>query len=122
MAKLIRDLIPADMIEHGYTSAEIVQVSGDEKIAWLLTKLVEEANEALADFGSLAELADVFEVARSIWIEKGGTQEGLIAAADNKRERRGGFDQGYLWVNNDDPSEGAVLAAKCYAETEAKGA
>jgi predicted house-cleaning noncanonical NTP pyrophosphatase (MazG superfamily) len=90
--KLVRDKIP-----------EIIQASGGHPVTRilddagyrqaLLVKLAEEAAEAAhASTEDLPEeLADVLEVLRALTAAAGMSWEQLLALADDKRNRRGGF-------------------------------
>jgi predicted house-cleaning noncanonical NTP pyrophosphatase (MazG superfamily) len=90
--KLVRDRIP-----------EIIQADGRHPVsrvlddaayrAALLSKLVEEAQEAshAAAADLPAELADVLEVLRALTAAAGMSRAQLLAVADDKRSRRGGF-------------------------------
>jgi predicted house-cleaning noncanonical NTP pyrophosphatase (MazG superfamily) len=90
--KLVRDRIP-----------EIIQADGRHPVtrvlddpgyqAALLSKLVEEASEAshATAVGLPGELADVLEVLRALTATAGMSWAQLLALADDKRSRRGGF-------------------------------
>ena len=92
--KLVRDRIP-----------EIIQADGRHPVtrvlddaayrAALLAKLVEEADEAshAAAADLPGELADVLEVLRTLTAVAGMSWVQLLALADDKRSRRGGFAQ-----------------------------
>jgi predicted house-cleaning noncanonical NTP pyrophosphatase (MazG superfamily) len=100
MPKLIRDEIPADMESHGYTP-RIRVVKGEERLFWLLEKLVEEAIEVRDSGGDLSELGDVYELLDEIATAKGTVLHSAICTAADKRKRRGGFREGYLWIDSD---------------------
>ncbi len=90
--KLVRDRIP-----------EIIQAEGRHPVtrvlddasyrAALLAKLAEEAREAshAAAADLPGELADVLEVLRALTAAAGMSWTQLLALADDKRSRRGGF-------------------------------
>ena len=61
----------------------------------LLAKLIEEAQEAShATAGDLpSELADVLEVLRALTVTAGMSWPQLLALAEDKRRRRGGFER-----------------------------
>jgi predicted house-cleaning noncanonical NTP pyrophosphatase (MazG superfamily) len=92
--KLVRDRIP-----------EIIQADGRHPVtrvlddaayrAALLAKLVEEADEAnhAAAADLPGELADVLEVLRTLTVTAGMSWAQLLALADDKRSRRGGFEK-----------------------------
>ena len=90
--KLVRDPIP-----------EIIQSEGRRPVSCtldepgyrkaLLAKLIEEAQEAsLATDDDLpGQLADVLEVLRALTVTAGMSWPQLLALAEDKRSRRGGF-------------------------------
>ena len=90
--KLVRDPIP-----------EIIQSEGRRPVSCtldepgyrkaLLAKLIEEAQEAsLATDDDLpGQLADVLEVLRALTVTAGMSWPQLLALAEEKRSRRGGF-------------------------------
>jgi predicted house-cleaning noncanonical NTP pyrophosphatase (MazG superfamily) len=91
--KLVRDRIPAIIRADGGHPVTRVLDEGGYRQA-LLDKLAEEAEEAAraspADFPG--ELADVLEVLRALTAAAGMSWEQLLTLADDKRNRRGGFD------------------------------
>ena len=100
--KLVRDLIPDIIRADGQTP--VVEVLSDaQRRPALLAKLLEEAAEAgQAEDDKLAgELADVLEVVRALAADVGLSLGQVVVLADDKRERRGGFDQGLFLVRTD---------------------
>lgn len=96
--KLVRDRVP-EMIEGGGEHVVVRHATGDELLRLLRRKLVEEALE-LHGAGSgedvLAEAADVIEVLRAIAMALGQTFAELVEVAQDKRTRRGGFEEGVV--------------------------
>jgi predicted house-cleaning noncanonical NTP pyrophosphatase (MazG superfamily) len=100
MGKLVRDLIP-----------EIIRANGGEPVTWqlseeeilgaLTTKLLEEAEELAAaePHEQLEEAADVYEVLRAIAGVLGVSMDDVVARAEQKRAERGGFDQ-RIWLDS----------------------
>ncbi len=93
--KVVRDDIPNNIAAKGerVTFARLAQ--GEITVA-LIGKLFEEGlelNGASAPAQKLEELADVLEVVRGLAVTGGLTWDDLIAAAAEKRETRGGFEQ-----------------------------
>ena len=90
--KLVRDRIPEIIQSEG--RRQVTRVL-DEAIYHqaLLDKLIEEAQEAShATAGDLpSELADVLEVLRALTVTAGMSWPQLLALAEDKRSRRGGF-------------------------------
>jgi len=97
--KLVRDKIPDIIRADGRTPVVEVLSAGQRRPA-LLAKLLEEAAEAAAapDDEMLEELADALEVVRALAADLGLTLGQVVELADDKRERRGGFDQGLFLV------------------------
>jgi predicted house-cleaning noncanonical NTP pyrophosphatase (MazG superfamily) len=98
--KLVRDLIP-DIIRNSGRRPEIRHLVGDELIAALGAKLVEEAQEAADVVGSrddlVEELADVREVMAALMTVRGITDQELADAAAAKAHDRGAFASG-VWL------------------------
>lgn len=117
MPKLIRDRIPDDMTAHGY-HPDLKRVYGDEKLVWLLDKLIEECNEVKESGGSIEELADVIEVVSEIAMLRASNFQGVLDHAEWKRGRRGGFSCGYVWLNDKDSSPEALSATAQYRAAE----
>ena len=96
--KLVRDNIPS-IIENNGEKAIYRVLSDDEYIVELLKKLKEEVGEVLDSTNRderLEELADVFEVIKSIAEYDNSNIDEVIRIADNKREKRGGFSKKYF--------------------------
>ena len=90
--KLVRDRIPEIIQSQG--RHPVTRVLDDASYqAALLSKLTEEAQEAsqatAADLPD--EMADVLEVLRALTATVGMSWAQLLAIADDKRRRRGGF-------------------------------
>ena len=90
--KLVRDRIPEIIQSEGHHPVTRILDGGCYRQA-LLAKLLEEAQEAShATPGDLpGELADVLEVLRALTVTAGMSWPELLALADDKRSRRGGF-------------------------------
>jgi predicted house-cleaning noncanonical NTP pyrophosphatase (MazG superfamily) len=90
--KLVRDRIPEIIRSEGRRPVTRVLDEASYRQA-LLAKLIEEAQEAShATPDDLAgELADVLEVLRALTGTAGMSWPQLLALADDKRSRRGGF-------------------------------
>ena len=90
--KLVRDRIPEIIKSDGRRPVTRVLDEASYRQA-LLAKLIEEAQEAshaTAD-GLPGELPDVLEVLRALTVTAGMSWAQLLALADDKRNRRGGF-------------------------------
>ena len=92
--KLVRDRIPEIIQSEGRHPVTRVLDEASYREA-LLAKLTEEAHEAsyAAAADLLGELADVLEVLRALTATAGVSWAQLLALADDKRSRRGGFDK-----------------------------
>ena len=88
--KLVRDKIPAIIIEDGRKCKTKV-LSEKDYIFELERKLSEEVREYKLD-KNLDELCDVLEVVYALAAARGMSLEELEAKRLAKRERRGGFD------------------------------
>lgn len=96
--KIVRDNIPS-VISKRNERVEVIQLRGDALVAALRHKLIEEAYEVLdAKTGNemVSELADVQEVIAGIASAIQVSLKHLNKERNNKRRRRGGFDQGYM--------------------------
>ncbi len=98
--KLVRDLIP-EIIRKSGRVPEVRRLVGDELVAALGAKLVEEAHEAAEAVGSrdhlIEELADVREVMSALMAVRGITDQDVTVAAAAKALNRGGFEDG-VWL------------------------
>ena len=90
--KLVRDQIPEIIQSEGRRPVTRVLDEASYHQA-LLAKLIEEAQEAsLATDDDLpGELADVLEVLSALTVTAGMSWPQLLALAEDKRSRRGGF-------------------------------
>lgn len=92
--KLVRDRIPEIIENQGKTCVTEV-LSQDAYIQMVDEKL----NEELAEYQeskSLEELADLLEVMEAAVIARGYTWEELLQVRDEKRQKRGGFQNRIL--------------------------
>ena len=90
--KLIRDNM-IDVIQSDGFRAVIRILDAEEHRRELVRKLFEEIGEYLAA-GTLEELADVYEVIRSLALLDSAYEDTLLATAADKRRRRGSFIRG----------------------------
>lgn len=91
--KLVRDKIP-EIIDIDFKICDFEMVGGRRKFRLLQKKLQEEVNEFLEDNRNIEELADIMEVVFALGDILGVSEEELIKVRDEKREKRGGFEQG----------------------------
>lgn len=98
--KLVRDKVP-DLIRLEGRAAVVEVLAASELRPALLDKLLEEAAEAAAasQVELPEELADVLEVLRALAGSLGLSLNEVVALADDKRARRGGFDRGLFLVS-----------------------
>jgi predicted house-cleaning noncanonical NTP pyrophosphatase (MazG superfamily) len=96
--KLVRDEIPTKIEGHG-ERAQTTRASRSQLLTLLRAKAVEEALElqnAVSHDDSLEELADLFEVIRSLAVNLDLSVEDVVRTADEKRTKRGGFERGFV--------------------------
>ena len=92
--KLVRDLIPQIIEKDGKKfETHIADVKEYKKL--MEEKLQEEVNEYLED-KNLEELADVLEVLVGLAGSLGYTEEELFEKRMEKKEERGGFNEGIV--------------------------
>jgi predicted house-cleaning noncanonical NTP pyrophosphatase (MazG superfamily) len=99
--KLVRDRIPS-MVRAKGEFVQSRQLGGEKRLAALKSKLLEEAYEVFAATTPsevVAELADVIEVIRAVAEQLGSNLDGVLRKADQKRDKRGGFDSGMFLVS-----------------------
>jgi predicted house-cleaning noncanonical NTP pyrophosphatase (MazG superfamily) len=104
--KLVRDDLPQQIEGHGELVVRSTIIRAEMRQA-LVAKLFEEAQELLAardpdDVKS--ELADLLEVVRAAASATGTRWDDVIATADLKRSKRGGFETGAVLVETAWPS------------------
>ena len=95
--KLVRDKIP-DVIRDNGDSVVTGRLPEFERPRQLLGKMVEEMQELQQSEGDaqLAELADIYELLGSYISNLGYDWDAVAATASQKRERRGGFEEGLV--------------------------
>lgn len=92
--KLVRDKIPEIIESQGKTCISQI-LSREEYLKMLDLKLSEELAE-YQESKSLEELADLLEVMEAVTIARGYTWEQLTAVKEEKRQKRGGFENRIL--------------------------
>jgi predicted house-cleaning noncanonical NTP pyrophosphatase (MazG superfamily) len=92
--KLVRDKIP-EIIEASGKKFETRVASKEEHTELLEKKLQEEVNEFIED-KNLDELADIMEVVFGLARNLGYSEEDLNRKRDEKKEERGGFEEGIV--------------------------
>lgn len=100
-SKIVRDRIP-EIIEKNGKRAICHIPERIEIIAGLEAKLSEELTEYLADH-SLEEMADLLEVMHGILHHRGVSWDELEKIRLEKREKRGGFEQGIRLEATEEP-------------------
>lgn len=96
--KLVRDKIPERITKNRETTSWR-RAYGEEKRAYLIGKLIEEALEAKTAAGRnerIEELGDLFEVLRALAETEEGSIEEVRDAAEGKRRKAGGFENGTI--------------------------
>ncbi len=92
--KLVRDKIPEIIEKQGKTCVTEI-LSQDEYLRMAEEKLSEELAE-YQDSKTLEELADLLEVMEAVVAARGETWEALLCVRDEKRQKRGGFQNRIL--------------------------
>ena len=102
--KLIRNGIPK-VIKLERDDFSVIRLDGNELLAALKDKLLEEASEAHGAKNTeqlCDELCDLLEVIIALSHALNLTLCDIVAAADAKRNRLGGFSEGLLLIIGDD--------------------
>ena len=103
--KLVRDKVPSN-IEQGGEVVSKARLSGEDLLRALREKLMEEAFEVLdaVDQESIVgELADVIEIVDGILFQLDISQAELLQRQDQKRKRAGGFKDGLVLLETENP-------------------
>ncbi len=95
--KLVRDKIPEIIEEDGKWCLCRKTKSKEEHVHFLKEKIIEEVDEFICD-PSYEEAADVLEVLLSFCSLSNLDFEKVLLAAENKREKNGGFQKGIVLV------------------------
>jgi predicted house-cleaning noncanonical NTP pyrophosphatase (MazG superfamily) len=98
--KLVRDKIPEIIRQHG-REPKISVLTDDKLLNALNEKLIEEHGEYI-ESGELEELGDMLEVIFSLAKEKGYTEGDLLHLVKDKRNKKGGFDEGFYYSGDQD--------------------
>lgn len=105
--KLVRDKM-IDIYKHDVenkissSAYTVTYLTKEEILEKLKDKLLEEVNEVFESYGKedtsklQEELADVIEVIDAILYHNNLTLEQVLAIRDMKKEKRGGFERGYI--------------------------
>lgn len=110
--KVVRDAIPRNIAAKG-ERVSFARLGTSEAFVALIGKLFEEGlelNAALAPDQRLEELADVLEVVRGLATTSGIDWDALTAAASEKRDKRGGFEQQMVLLETARPMPGRTNA------------
>lgn len=105
-AKLVRDEMPAQIAGSGELVVQS-RLPRSEMRQALVAKILEEAQELLSATDPddvKAELADLLEIVRAMASVTGVGWAEVEAAANHKRERRGGFEDGAVLVETEWPA------------------
>jgi predicted house-cleaning noncanonical NTP pyrophosphatase (MazG superfamily) len=129
--KIVRDKIPARIAQR--KEAEVTRKLPENiQKNYLISKLLEEALEvrnAETRNEKTLELADLVEIVRALARLDGISIEEVVKAADEKRTKAGGFDEGLVLlqtgilgrsrdsINDDDKALTQVLAQKTSSDT-----
>lgn len=92
--KLVRDKIPEIIKEAGKT-CNIRYADEKEQLKLLEEKIQEEVSEYI-EAKNLEELADIMEVLFGLAKNLGFSEEELLKCREDKRNQRGGFEEGVV--------------------------
>lgn len=98
LGKLVRDKIPGRIAERQEMRVTR-RIEGELRKGFLISKLFEEAlevREAAEPAQKVEELADLFEVLRAIAKSESVSLQDIRKAADQKRRKAGGFEDGLV--------------------------
>jgi predicted house-cleaning noncanonical NTP pyrophosphatase (MazG superfamily) len=112
--KLVRDAIPAN-IAAGGERVSFGRLARDEAVTALVGKLFEEGLEvsgARDRTSRLEELADVLEVLRGLAALENATWEEIETVANDKRNKRGGFEKQTVLIETERPRTYAADAVR----------
>jgi predicted house-cleaning noncanonical NTP pyrophosphatase (MazG superfamily) len=112
-AKLVRDQIP-DQIQKRGENTVLAHIPKNDSRAALVVKLFEEAHELLAAKSPddvEAELGDLVEVIRALAAATGVSWNDVINKAEQKRQKRGGFEAGTVLMETSWPSDAPKTSA-----------
>lgn len=102
--KLVRDKIPQIIAAHDNRKAATRVLADDNEFSFfLLKKVLEEAEElskSTTDSNLVEEIADLYEVIDALLKSKGMTHEEVRKVQDEKRSKRGGFEERLLMLHN----------------------
>ncbi len=94
----VRALLAHETPQSRVSAATVQQATG---LSRLNAKLIEEAAEVIGVTAS--ELADVLEVVYALAAANGIARRDLEQVRQDKRDARGGFTRGTLWLDSDGP-------------------
>lgn len=98
LGKLVRDKIPERIVQRQEFETSLKAPDSSRK-AFLISKILEEAlevREAGSNEEKKVELADLYEVFRALAKVEGLELGEIVAAADRKKDKAGGFDDGLI--------------------------
>lgn len=104
--KLVRDKMPESIEKRGEIVTHL-KINGDQLVRALKTKLLEEAIEVFdtqSSSDTQEELADVLEVIHAISKHLNISMKSIEETRKQKRDKRGGFDQGVVLVKTSAPA------------------
>lgn len=106
--KLVRDKIPERIASH-QEQQHVATIPTSARSGFLIGKFFEEvleAREAEGEENRKLELADVYEVWRALTELFGENEASIIQEANKKREKAGGFSDGYVLLSTNLPAAG----------------
>ena len=104
--KLVRDKIPIQIESKG-ESAKVLKITPEQTLELIKQKIIEEAFEFFWEYESdnlMEELADLYELIRSASRIFSSDIDEINKIADNKREKKGGFESGTFLIETQEKS------------------
>lgn len=104
--KLVRDKIPINIESKG-EKARTIKIPSKDLLQFIKEKAIEEALEFYFEKKEdkiIEELADIYEVIRAACKIFGTPIDELVKIADNKTEKKGGFETGVVLLNTEESS------------------
>ena len=104
--KLVRDKIPINIESKG-ERARTIKIPSSDLLQFIKEKAIEEALEFYFEVKEdkiIEELADIYEVIRAACKIFGTPIDEVVKIADNKSEKKGGFESGVVLLNTEESS------------------
>jgi predicted house-cleaning noncanonical NTP pyrophosphatase (MazG superfamily) len=104
--KLVRDKIPINIESKG-EKAQTIKIPSNDLLQFIKDKAIEEAYEFYFETNVdkiIEELADIYEIIRAACKIFGTPIDEVVKIANNKSEKKGGFESGVVLLNTEESS------------------